>query len=255
MSRCIVIYFIYTNAFVSLFDFTCVILYIIPFTGIMHIIREKDGLVKQLEKYLEQHQSQLNFETYKVAMDLEKHKGEDDFDFMRSKEIRDEEHEAAENLQRLFRGYKLRMKLKEAAVTVAVSQFVHKSPTHTEVTDYIFKDHALGIEFSETIDPETGNVIVKCMAIHPGTTASYTKLKCFDLLIAVNDSSIVDMSPAEFNDLIAKTGRPIKLTFVGQRKDVAITTMATSDSTNNGVESTEATGIELKFIENKKCLL
>ena len=54
----------------ALFDFMCVILYIIPFTGIIHIIREKDGLVKQLEKYLEEHESKVNFETYKVAMDL-----------------------------------------------------------------------------------------------------------------------------------------------------------------------------------------
>eukprot|EP00943_MAST-04B_sp_MAST-4B-sp1_P001738 g1738.t1 len=181
--------------------------------------------------------------------------GEDDFDFMRSKEIRDEEHEAAEHLQRLFRGYRLRMKLKEAAVTVAVSQFVHKSPTHIEVTDYIFKDRALGIDLGETIDPETGNVIVKCMGIHPGSTASYTKLKCFDVLVGVNDLSIVDMSPAEFNNCIANTERPIKLAFAGQRKDVGIATMATSDSISIDVESTEATGIELKLIKDKKGLL
>ena len=133
--------------------------------------------------------------------------------------------------------------------TVAISQFTHATHRHKEIMDYTFNDHALGIDLDETVDEDTGKIVVQCKGIHPGTTASFTQLKCFDILIAINGTSIVDMSEEEIGNVIASAGRPIKLTFVGERKDTDTVVITSPTQLPTTVDSEN---IDIKIVSDNE---
>eukprot|EP00944_MAST-04C_sp_MAST-4C-sp1_P001779 g1779.t1 len=222
----------------GLFDLTCTILYLIPISGLLYIVKEKESLAEQFQHYMNQHPSKINFKNYEVAVELRKTNGEDSFDFLRSEEVRKSDHDAAKELQRIFRGYSLRRALKGAAMVVVSTDKQRERVSQTK--SFLFADDTLGLEF-EFYDVESGGVIVKCMGIHENTPAFSMDIRCFDILTAVDGSSVVGMSREQVRKTMLELGRPVTLTFCGERDFDAGEALNSIEETEDEVNTADVT--------------
>ena len=221
----------------GLFDLTCTILYLIPISGLLYIVKERASLANQFQHYMNQHPSKINFKNYEVAVELRRTNGEDSFGFLRSESVRKSDHEAAKELQRIFRGYSLRRALKGAAMAV-VSADKQKRQRVSQTKSFLFKDVTLGLEF-DFYGAESGGVVVKCMGIHENTSAFSMDIKCFDVLTAVDGLSIVGMREDQVRNILLNLERPVTLTFCGERDFEAGETLNLIEETKDVVNAAE----------------
>ena len=187
----------------------------------------------------------INFKNYEVAVELRKTNGEDSFDFLRSEDVRKSDHDAAKELQRIFRGYRLREALKGAAMAV-VSTDRKPRERVPQTKSFVFANDTLGLEF-EYYAAENGGVVVKCIGIHENTPAFSMDIKCFDILTAVDGSSIVGMSIDQVRKTILELGRPVTLTFSGERDFDAGKALNSTEETEDDVNAAE---VNIQFDED-----
>jgi hypothetical protein len=107
----------------ALFQLVYSIMYFLPtFGGTLLIFREKSTLGSEMVEHFEKHPSKVNFESYQLKVRLSAHPSIADMEWLHSHRVKKRSHDSAVHLQRIFRGYSLRLKHRHKAFNKAVNK-------------------------------------------------------------------------------------------------------------------------------------